>query len=129
MPTRSADKNALNRNASDTSAFHTNASNNAVPPEFGNSLLTDLTAMSDLTPAEALGLLELAALVKARPADFRTALAGKQIVLFFEKPSFRTRLTFESGLYSRGGQPMFVNQLTTRMGEREPISDMAHNLE
>jgi ornithine carbamoyltransferase len=91
--------------------------------------LSDLTAMSDLSPAAAEGLLELATLVKARPADFRTALAGKQIVLFFEKPSFRTRLTFESGIYSLGGHAMFVDQLTSRIGEREPICDMAHNLE
>jgi ornithine carbamoyltransferase len=98
--------------------------NGAVAPA-----LSDLTAMSDLTPDAADGLLELAALVKARPADFRTALAGKQIVLFFEKPSFRTRLTFESGIYSLGGHAMFVDQLTSRIGEREPLSDMAHNLE
>ncbi len=91
--------------------------------------LSDLTAMSDLTPAAAEGLMELAELVKARPADFRTALTGKQIVLFFEKPSFRTRLTFESGIYSLGGHAMFVDQLTSRIGEREPLSDMAHNLE
>jgi len=92
-------------------------------------VLNDLTAMSDLTPAGAESLLELAELVKARPADFRAALAGKQIVLFFEKPSFRTRLTFESGIYSLGGHAMFVDQLTSRIGEREPLSDMAHNLE
>ncbi len=92
-------------------------------------MLNDLTSMSDLTPAMAAGLLELATLVKARPADFRSALAGKQIVLFFEKPSFRTRLTFESGIYSLGGHAMFVDQLTSRIGEREPVSDMAHNLE
>jgi len=91
--------------------------------------LTDLTSMSELSPAGAQALLELAELVKARPADFRTALAGKQIVLFFEKPSFRTRLTFESGIYSLGGHAMFVDQLTSRIGEREPLSDMAHNLE
>ncbi len=95
----------------------------------GAPCLTDLTSMSDLTPAAGSGLLALAALVKARPADFRTALAGKQIVLFFEKPSFRTRLTFESGIYSLGGHAMFVDQLTSRIGEREPLSDMAHNLE
>jgi ornithine carbamoyltransferase len=92
-------------------------------------MLNDLTSMSDLTPTMAEGLLELATLVKARPADFRSALAGKQIVLFFEKPSFRTRLTFESGIYSLGGHAMFVDQLTSRIGEREPVSDMAHNLE
>jgi ornithine carbamoyltransferase len=91
--------------------------------------LSDLTSMNDLTPQTAAELLELAALLKARPMEFRSALAGKQIVLFFEKPSFRTRLTFESGIYSLGGHAMFVDQLTSRIGEREPISDMAHNLE
>jgi ornithine carbamoyltransferase len=98
--------------------------NSGVPPA-----LTDLTAMSDLNPAGGENLMKLAAMVKARPADFRAALAGKQIVLFFEKPSFRTRLTFESGIYSLGGHAMFVDQLTSRIGEREPLSDMAHNLE
>ena len=115
MATRSVEKNSVDNKAANDAP--------AAP------VLTDLTAMSDLTPAEAHGLLELAALVKARPADFRTALAGKQIVLFFEKPSFRTRLTFESGIYSLGGHAMFVDQLTSRIGEREPVSDMAHNLE
>jgi ornithine carbamoyltransferase len=92
-------------------------------------VLTDLTSMSDLTPALASGLLELGTLVKSRPNDFRTALAGKQIVLFFEKPSFRTRLTFELGIFALGGHAVFVDQLTSRIGEREPMSDMAHNLE
>ena len=91
--------------------------------------LSDLTSMNDLTPQTAAELLDLAALLKAQPLEFRSALAGKQIVLFFEKPSFRTRLTFESGIYSLGGHAMFVDQLTSRIGEREPISDMAHNLE
>lgn len=91
--------------------------------------LTDLTSMTDLTPASARSLLQLAALVKGCPQEFRTALAGKQIVLFFEKPSFRTRLTFESGILSMGGHAMFVDQMNSRFGEREPICDMAHNLE
>jgi ornithine carbamoyltransferase len=101
------------------------ALNNGAPPP----AWSDLISIGDLTPADAQGLMELATLVKARPADFRTALAGKQVVLFFEKPSFRTRLTFESGIYSLGGHAMFVDQLTSRIGEREPISDMALNLE
>ena len=115
MGSRPAPKNSTSRSASD----------NTAPP----STLTDLTSIADLTSAEAQGLMELATLVKARPGDFRTSLAGKQIVLFFEKPSFRTRLTFESGIYALGGHAMFVDQLTSRMGEREPLSDMAHNLE
>jgi ornithine carbamoyltransferase len=123
MPTRPAEKSASHRSASNHAE-----DNPASLPEFGPAL-SDLTSIADLTSAQAHGLLELAALVKARPGDFRTALAGKQIVLFFEKPSFRTRLTFESGVYALGGHAMFVDQLTSRIGEREPISDMAHNLE
>ncbi len=73
--------------------------------------------------------LELAAAMKARPADFRGTLAGKQIVLFFEKPSLRTRLTFEAGINSLGGTSFFVDQTQSRLGARESLSDVAHNLE
>ena len=89
----------------------------------------DLTAMTDLTSAETASVLELAALLKARPEDFRQALAGKQIVLFFEKPSLRTRLTFEAGINSLGGSSFFVDQRDVRLGVRESLSDVAHNLE
>jgi ornithine carbamoyltransferase len=125
FPDFDPDLNVQEDKAMATRPVEKNIVDNAVQPP----VLTDLTSMSELTPAGAQGLLELAVLIKARPADFRTALAGKQIVLFFEKPSFRTRLTFESGIYSLGGHAMFVDQLTSRIGEREPLSDMAHNLE
>jgi ornithine carbamoyltransferase len=67
--------------------------------------------------------------MKARPASFRGILAGKQIVLFFEKPSLRTRLTFEAGIDSLGGASFFVDQTRSRLGARESLSDVAHNLE
>ena len=47
-------------------------------------------------------------MLKQRPADFRGILAGKQMVMFFEKPSLRTRLTFEAGMDSLGGSTFFV---------------------
>lgn len=89
----------------------------------------DLVSIRDFSPAELLSVLDLAALVKARPADFRDALNGKQVVLFFEKPSLRTRLTFEAGVASLGGASFFVDQTRSRLGDREPLSDIAHNLE
>ncbi len=89
----------------------------------------DLASITDFTPAELKSVLELTALLKARPADFRQALAGKQIVLFFEKPSLRTRLTFEAGVNSLGGTSFFVDQRDVRLGVREPLKDVAHNLE
>jgi ornithine carbamoyltransferase len=89
----------------------------------------DLISIQDFTPDELAGALDLAAATKARPADYRGVLAGKQIVLFFEKPSLRTRLTFEAGINSLGGVSFFVDQTQSRLGARESLSDVAHNLE
>ena len=89
----------------------------------------DLVSIRDLAPREVEAVLQLTALMKARPADFRGALAGKQLVMFFEKPSLRTRLTFESGMASLGGVSFFVDQTVERLGARERLSDVAHNLE
>jgi ornithine carbamoyltransferase len=49
--------------------------------------------------------------------------------MFFEKPSLRTRLTFEAGMVSLGGTAMFVDQRHERLDAREKLSDVAHNLE
>jgi ornithine carbamoyltransferase len=89
----------------------------------------DLVSIRDFSPAEVEAVLELTALMKARPIDFRSALAGKQLVMFFEKPSLRTRLTFESGMSSLGGMSMFVDQTHSLLGVRETLSDIAHNVE
>jgi len=67
--------------------------------------------------------------MKSRPSVFQRSLAGKQMVMFFEKPSLRTRLTFESGMVSLGGTAMFVDQSKARLDAREKLSDIAHNLE
>jgi ornithine carbamoyltransferase len=89
----------------------------------------DLVSTRDLGPAGVEAVLNLAGVMKARPADFRRALSGKQIVMFFEKPSLRTRLTFEAGMVSLGGSAMFVDQTHERLDAREKLSDVAHNLE
>ena len=89
----------------------------------------DLVSIQDFSADELACALELAAALKARPADFRGILSGKQIVLFFEKPSLRTRLTFEAGINSLGGSSFFVDQTQSRLGARESLSDVAHNLE
>ena len=89
----------------------------------------DLTGICDFSPPELQAVLDLAARVKARPADFRAALAGKQVALFFEKPSLRTRITFEVGIASLGGASFFIDQTSSPLGAREKLSDIAHNLE
>src|SRR6516225_2696103 len=89
----------------------------------------DLVSSQDFSPEETKSLFELTHIIKSRPADFRGALAGKQLVLFFEKASLRTRLTFEAGMASLGGTSLFVDQTRSRLNEREPICDIARNIE
>jgi len=89
----------------------------------------DLISTRDLGPSGVDAVLHLAGVMKSRPADFQRALSGRQIVMFFEKPSLRTRLTFESGMVSLGGSAMFVDQTHERIDAREELSDVAHNLE
>jgi ornithine carbamoyltransferase len=89
----------------------------------------DLVSVHDLEPHEIRELFNLTALLKQRPADFRGVLAGKQMVMFFEKPSLRTRLTFEAGMDSLGGSTFFMDQTTNRLTARESLYDIAHNLE
>jgi ornithine carbamoyltransferase len=96
------------------------------PKEFWSR---DLVSIRDLAPQEVEAIFDLTASMKARPADFRGALSGKQLVMFFEKPSLRTRLTFEAGMASLGGVSFFVDQTHGRLDAREKLSDIAHNLE
>src|SRR3984957_14387703 len=86
----------------------------------------DLRKDLDLTADELIVLLDLASDVKRSPEDYRSALAGKSIALLFEKPSLRTRMTFELAIQQLGGFAL-VNE--GRIGEREPLKDMARNLD
>jgi ornithine carbamoyltransferase len=89
----------------------------------------DLLSVQDFSPEEIKYLFDLTNIIKNRPADFRGALDGKQLVLFFEKASLRTRLTFEAGMASLGGTAFFVDQTHARLYEREPLRDVARNVE
>ena len=89
----------------------------------------NLVSIRDLSPIAVESIFHLAERIKARPGDFRNALSGKHVALFFEKPSLRTRLTFEAGIFSMGGSVSFVDQRHERLDARESLSDIAHNLE
>ena len=89
----------------------------------------DLCSVGDLTVEEMDAIMELSHAVKSNPEDFRHALDGRQMVLFFEKASLRTRLTFEAAINTLGGNAIFVDQTQSPLGERESIPDMAHNIE
>ena len=73
-----------------------------------------------------LSLLDLASEVKGSPELYNSALAGESIALLFEKPSLRTRMTFELAIQQLGG---FALVHEGRIGEREPLKDMARNLD
>jgi ornithine carbamoyltransferase len=86
----------------------------------------DFTKDLDLAPSELLHVLDLASSLKRDPAEYRSALAGKSIALLFEKPSLRTRFTFELAIQQLGGFSI-LNE--GPIGAREPLKDMARNLD
>lgn len=89
----------------------------------------DLCSISDLSSSEVRALLKLGHDVKRNPRDYRHALDAKQMVLMFEKASLRTRLSFETGINTMGGNAIFVDQTNSPLGERESIADVAKNVE
>jgi len=89
----------------------------------------DLCSISDLSSAEVRAVLKLAHDVKRNPREYRYALDAKQMVLMFEKASLRTRLSFEAGFSTLGGNAVFFDHTNSPLGERESIADVARNVE
>ena len=88
----------------------------------------DFLSLHDLTPDEFEGLLDLAAEVKRRPEAFRHALDSKALAIVFEKPSLRTRISFEVGMGQLGGQAVYLGPADVGLGTREIVTDVARNL-
>jgi ornithine carbamoyltransferase len=93
------------------------------------SLKNDLLTGMEWNPARVREFFHLAADVKARPERYRASLTGRSLAMIFEKPSLRTRVTFEVGIASLGGSAIFLDHTLTRLGERESVRDIAKNLE
>jgi ornithine carbamoyltransferase len=89
----------------------------------------DLCSIADLSVEEMAAILALGHRVKADPKAYRYALDAKQMVMFFEKASLRTRLTFQAAMNTTGGSAMFVDQTQSPLGERESLADMSRNVE
>ena len=89
----------------------------------------DLCSIADFSPSEIAAVLALAHRVKRDPRAYRHALDAQQMVMFFEKSSLRTRLTFEVAMNTTGGSAMFVDQTQSPLGERESLADMSRNVE
>jgi ornithine carbamoyltransferase len=89
----------------------------------------DLLSIADLSRAEIESIFEVARAGKADPAAFAGVLAGKAVVLLFEKESLRTKVSFEIGVSRLGGLAVYHDHRDARIGERESVSDYARNLE
>lgn len=89
----------------------------------------DLISVDDLSPDEILMLFRLAADIKANPKKYRKSLEGKIMALIFEKPSLRTRTTFDVGIKQLGGDSVYLSPAEINLGKRESVYDVAKNLE
>jgi ornithine carbamoyltransferase len=83
----------------------------------------DFLSVDDLSPDELSGLLDLSAKVKAQPGDHAERLRGKSAALIFEKPSTRTRVSFELAVASAGGHPVVLSGAELQLGRGETIED------
>jgi ornithine carbamoyltransferase len=89
----------------------------------------DFVSLRDFTPGEIRHFLHMACLVKANPQAYSQALQGKTLAMIFEKPSLRTRVTFDVGIEELGGHPIYLSPAEISLGKRESVHDVAKNLE
>ena len=89
----------------------------------------DFLALSDWPSADLLEMLSLARMVKAEPAKYCRKLEGKALAVIMEKPSLRTRVSFEVGIQQLGGFAVHLSSQEISPGKRESVSDVAKNLE
>ncbi len=95
----------------------------------GRGFPRSFLSSGDLSTGQLRDVLSLATLVKAKPGRYQDALAGKHFALLFEKPSLRTRVSFEVGLTKLGAHAMYFDCANQKIGERESVKDYAKNME
>jgi ornithine carbamoyltransferase len=96
----------------------------------------DFLSIDDFTGEQLMMILAAADRLKsrrrttqAREDEFRTALAGKHVALLFEKPSLRTKVTFQVAIEELGGSAVYLSPQEVGLGVRESVPDVARNLE
>lgn len=85
----------------------------------------DLITLDQWTTKDVVETVELGRRVKAQPAQFREAMAYKTLLMLFEKPSLRTRVSFETGMTQMGGHAIYYDIGTSPLGKKESIEDFA----
>ncbi len=92
--------------------------------------MTHIRSVQDLTRSQVEEIFRLTAELKSRQKarDLSMPLAGRVLALIFEKPSLRTRVTFEVGMVQLGGRAVYLTSQEIQMGLRESVADVARNL-
>jgi len=83
----------------------------------------DLLTLDSLPGDEILELITLAKAIKTKPGDFADAMQGKTLAMIFQKPSLRTRVSFESGAIKMGGEAIYLSANEIQLGRGETIAD------
>jgi ornithine carbamoyltransferase len=89
----------------------------------------DFLSVHDLSLYEFSRILDLAGEMKKNPRKSRRVLEGKILAMIFQKPSLRTRITFEAGMLQLGGEAIYLGPSDIQMGSREGAYDVGKNLE
>ncbi len=85
----------------------------------------NFVCINDLTQEEFDQILDLAIEVKKNPSAYATSLKGKTLAMIFQKPSTRTRISFEVGIYQLGGIALYLSSNDLQLGRGETIADTA----
>ncbi len=88
----------------------------------------DLLAINDLSANDIKGLFDLTVMLKKNRFKFNKVLSGKTLALIFQKPSNRTRVSFEVGMFQLGGNSLYLSPGEINLGVRESISDVSKTL-
>lgn len=88
----------------------------------------NLISIKDLSGGEIKSIFDLTKKVKKNPTFYNTTLAGKTIALIFQKPSIRTRVSFEVGMTQLGGHTVYLDESHIKIGHREAVKDIAATL-
>jgi len=92
-------------------------------------MLDNFISVHDLTLYEFNRILELTHKIKKNPKHYHKKLKKKILAMVFEKPSLRTRVTFELGMFQLGGESFYLGPSEIQLGKRESAHDVAKNLE
>ncbi len=92
-------------------------------PGYTRPVTRDFLSIDDLTPEELHHILELSLKVKQSPSDYASRLQGRAVALIFEKPSTRTRVSFEVAVAHLGAHPLALSSSELQLGRGETIED------